>query len=150
MSSSLATYIQDHLAGANAAIEIIGVLQKRSEELPTSQLLAWLAAEVQQDKETLEKLARNMGIVSSTVKDSAAWVGTRIVNLKIGAGELPFGAFEAREFLCLGIQGKLHLWKALQRSAACARVIDQPNFNVLMERALGSLCAGGRFDDVGV
>ena len=53
-----------------------------------------------------------------------------LLNLKT-----PFGAFEGLEFLALGIQGKLHLWKALQRSPVCASATYTPDYFMLIERA---------------
>ena len=61
-------------------------------------------------------------------------MGSRLVGFKVREGKRAFGAFEALEFLALGIQGKLHLWKALERSAACGKVRDRPNFRLLIER----------------
>jgi len=39
------------------------------------------------------------------------------------------------EFLSLGIQGKLHLWKALERSAACGELEAKPDLRLLIKRA---------------
>lgn len=135
MGSDLATYLQDHLAGANAAVEVIALLHKHSEEPVLTELLVWLASEVQEDRETLERLAIDVAAGPSTIKDSAAWIGARMVSLKIEARKSSFGAFEGLEFLCLGIQGKLHLWRALGRSPACSKAPNIPDFSLLIERA---------------
>ena len=136
MNSDLETYIEDHLAGAGAAVEVIGLLLEQSKEPVLTNLLGTLLIEVQEDKGTLERLAAGMGMGSSPIKDLAAWMGARMLSLKTRAGKSPFGAFEGLEFLCLGIQGKLHLWRALQQSPSCASAADQPDFDVLIGRAL--------------
>ena len=136
MNSDLETYLQDHVPGASTAIEVISLLLEHSKEPVLTNLLKDLLVEVQEDKGTLERLAASMNMAPSSLKDSAAWVGARIVTWKTRAGESPFGAFEGLEFLCLGIQGKLHLWRALQRSGTCARAGTEPDFEPLVERAL--------------
>jgi len=136
LNSDLEIYIEDHLAGAGAAVEVIGLLLKQPKEPVLTNLLRALLVEIQEDKSTLERLAASMGMGSSAVKDSAAWMGARVVALKTRAGKSPFGAFEALEFLCLGIQGKLHLWRALQQSPAFGSAAGQPDFDVLIRRAL--------------
>ncbi|MBB5060636.1 hypothetical protein HDF16_005372 [Granulicella aggregans] len=135
MNPDLTTYLHDHLAGANAAIEVIGLLQKHSGEPVLVSFLTSLLIEVQEDKLTLEKLLSSLSLGPSTLKDSAAWVGSQVVSLKVRGGKNAFGAFEGLEFLSLGIQGKLHLWKALERSVACGGVQDKPDFRLLIERA---------------
>lgn len=135
MNSDLATYLHDHLAGANAAVEVIGLLQKHSGEPVLISFLNSLLIEVQDDKLTLEKLLFSLSLAPSAIKDSAAWVSSHVVSLKVRGGRNAFGAFEGLEFLSLGIQGKLHLWKALERSAACGEVQDKPDFRLLIERA---------------
>jgi hypothetical protein len=135
MNPDLTTYLHDHLAGANAAVEVIGLLQKHLGEPMRVSFLNSLSIEVQEDKQTLEAFLSTLAQRPSTIKDSAAWVSSRLVGFKVREGKRAFGAFEALEFLALGIQGKLHLWKALERSAACGNVRDKPNFRLLIERA---------------
>ena len=137
MQSDLSTYLQDHIAGANAATEVIALLREHSGEFALTNLLSWLGPEVQQDKRTLEEFAKSVAYGSSSVKDTAAWMGARLVSLKTHAGRSPFGAFEALEFLSLGIQSKLHLWRALERSAICKEALNKPDFRLLIHRAEG-------------
>ncbi|MBB5060214.1 hypothetical protein HDF16_004950 [Granulicella aggregans] len=134
INPDLTTYLHDHLAGANAAVEVIALLQKHLEELVLINFLNSLLIEVQQDKLTLETIFLSLGLGPSIIKDGAAWVSSRVVSLKVRGGKTVFGAFEGLEFLSLGIQGKLHLWKALERSAACGGVQAKPDFRLLIER----------------
>ncbi len=136
MNADLETYFQDHLAGASTAIEVIGLLLKHSREPILTNLLSALMVEVQEDKSALEGLVTTMGMSPSTLKDSAGWIGARFVTFKARAGKSPFGAFEGLEFLSMGIQGKLHLWKALQRSPACENAMNRPDFGTFIERAV--------------
>ena len=135
MNPDLTTYLHDHLAGANAALEVIGLLKGHSDEPVLMSFLSSLLIEVQEDKQTLEGLLSTLAQGPSTIKDSAAWVSSQLFSIKVGGGKSAFGAFEALEFLALGIQGKRHLWTALERSAACGELADKPDFRLLIERA---------------
>jgi hypothetical protein len=135
MSEGLSTYLQDHIAGAEAAIEVIDLLNRHSNEPVLTQLLSALFLEVQEDKVTLERITNSLTIKASVLKNTSARLGARLVSLKANTGASPFGAFEGLEFLSLGIQGKLHLWAALQLSPACAAAAYRPDYAVLMDRA---------------
>ena len=97
-------------------------------------MLEELLEEVNEDKVTLEGFAASIGIKASALKNSAAWLGAQIVDMKARAGKTPFGVFEGLEFISLGIQGKLHLWKALQRSTRLASAESRPDFPLLIQR----------------
>jgi len=135
MREHLHTYLRDHIAGANAAIEVVSLLLEHAEEPELIRLLPALMIELNEDKATLESLANSVGTGASIFKESAAWIGARVLSLKIREGKSPFGAFEGLEFLSLGIQGKLQLWKALERSATVKSATDQVDLRLLMERA---------------
>jgi hypothetical protein len=118
MHEDLNTYLHDHVAGSEAAMEVMCILNENSDEPVFTQVLDWLLIQVKEDKATLENLAASVNTSSNTLKNSAAWLGARVVSVKTRAGKSSFGAFKGLEFLSLGLQGKLHLWKALQRSPA--------------------------------
>ena len=113
MNLGLTTYLHDHLAGANAAVEVIGLLQKHSGEPMLVSFLNSLSIEVQEDKQTLEAFLSTLAQGPSTIKDSAAWVSSRLVGFKVREGKRAFGAFEALEFLALGIQANFTSGKRL-------------------------------------
>ena len=70
------------------------------------------------------------------MKEAAAWVGEKASRIKLGAGMSgDFGTFEALEFLVLGIQGKLHLWYALQVVAVRDARLRSLDFKSLIARA---------------
>jgi hypothetical protein len=117
---ALGIYLQDHLAGAAGAVELLEALQKRHAGEPVAELAGEILAEVEQDRSVLRGLAERLGGGEShPVKEAAAWLAEKATRVKIGrgtAGEL--GAFEALEALILGIWGKRALWRALAVLAA--------------------------------
>src|SRR5438105_14332832 len=111
MSDSLATYLHDHLAGSNFAIDLLEFLgdQHRGEPLGASS--AALLAEVDEDRKVLQGLIDRLGEGYPMVKEAGAWLGEKVSRLKLKRGA--FGTFEALEALSVGISGKLALWRAL-------------------------------------
>ena len=118
MTAPLATYLHDHLAGADLAVALLERLQRATVDAETATLASSLLVEVTEDRESLRRLATQPGAGSTTVKELAAWVSDQALRWKLRAdSDDLFGHFETLEFLALGVLGKLHLWQALQ---ACA------------------------------
>lgn len=123
MNDPLATYLHDHLAGADFAIDLLGEMKDRHPDRPLGQFAAQLLGEVTQDRDTLQHLAEKVGSGTNALKEFTAWVGEKASRVKLGAGvKGEFGTFEALEFLALGVQGKLSLWHALLVAGSDARL----------------------------
>ena len=70
------------------------------------------------------------------MKEAAAWMGEKASRIKLGAGmSNDFETFEALEFLALGIQGKLHLWYALEVATVMDARLRYLDFKILIARA---------------
>jgi hypothetical protein len=114
VNDGLGIYLQDHLAGAAGAVELLEALQKRHPDEPVSAFAGEILAEVEEDRRLLEDFAAHVGGGSHPFKEAAAWLAEKATRVKIGrgtAGEL--GVFEALEALALGIWGKRALWRSL-------------------------------------
>jgi hypothetical protein len=135
MSDLLGTYLEDHKAGARAAIALLKKM-KAGTNPSLSQFASNILARVEEDEETLANLANEIGAGSNMMKEAAAWVGEKASRTKLGAGGSDdFESFEALEFLVLGIQGKLHLWYALQVVAMTDPRLRDLDFETLITRA---------------
>jgi hypothetical protein len=105
----LTTYLDDHLAGAQAALALIG----RLEPDPSDGLdLEALHREIDADREVLAGLLEACGAEPSRVKRAAGWIAEKLSRPKLADGDA-LGRFEALELLGLGILGKRALWRAL-------------------------------------
>lgn len=119
MSDPLATYLHDHLGGAKAAIDLLEAMRDHQKDKPLGDFAANLLAEVQADRDTLQRLAEKIGGGSNVIKELTGWVGEKATRLKVGPDSgNPFATFEALEFLALGVRGKLGMWQALDVAAA--------------------------------
>ena len=113
----LTTYLNDHLAGSVAALELVRHLQESSKGTARERLFAAIKTDIEEDQAVLQDLLRRSGGRESKVRSTAAWLGEKLGQAKLkiddtGTGEVAL--LEALETLALGIQGKLGLWHALE------------------------------------
>ena len=113
---SLLTYLNDHLAGSIAAVELVELLLGTSPD-SESELYHRIRQEIEEDQRVLQRIIERLGGKESRVRKAAAWLTQKLGRAKFqvddpGDGELH--TLEALEALCLGIQGKLALWRSLE------------------------------------
>jgi hypothetical protein len=114
-SEPVAVYLDDHLAGSAAAVEILETLGN------DTSLGGWataLLSEIEADRRVLRDLRMRVGETPSLLKERLGWLAGTLSRIKLHqktAG--PLGKLEALETLALGIQRKLGLWRALQVGA---------------------------------
>jgi hypothetical protein len=136
MSDSLATYMNDHLAGSAYAIDLVEFMRDKYEGQELGQFAGWLLVEIEADREILKRLAQRAGAGSSKVKELTAWLAEKVGRLKLGHGaNNGLGLFEALEFLEIGIHGKLELWRALAAVGSANPRLRGVDFEHLASRA---------------
>ena len=117
MTKYLPIYLNDHLAGAVAAVQLASRAAGQNEGTEYGEALAGLAAEIDQDRRTLQDLLKRLGIRGDPVKLLSSVVAEKLGRLKLN-GELlrysPLSRLEEIEILMLGVEGKLALWRALR------------------------------------
>jgi hypothetical protein len=136
MSDPLGTYLNDHLAGAAHAIDLVEFMRDRYEGEEIGQFAAWLLADIESDREVLRELAERSRVGVSEVKELAGWLGEKVSRLKLRHDANDgLGLFEALEFLEVGIHGKLELWRALAVVAPTNPRLSGVDFEHLANRA---------------
>jgi hypothetical protein len=116
MNKNLVAYLNDHLAGSVAAIELIEDLIDASDDAPLKAFLADLKRDIESDQKVLEQLIAGAGESEGVVRKAAAWLSEKAARAKFKvAGEDlgGLGLVQAFEMLALGIHGKELLWRAL-------------------------------------
>jgi hypothetical protein len=132
----LATYLNDHFAGATAGLELARRAAGQNDGSELGVLLARLVGEVEEDRETLAAVMDAVGAGRDRAKVAAAWVGEKAGRLKPNGqltGYSPLSRLIELEGLSLGIEGKRGLWEAL-RTRSDAR-LGSFDFAALAERA---------------
>ena len=74
-SDLLATYLNDHLAGATAGVELARRARGQNEGTPLGRFLEGLAAEIEDDRETLKAVMARLEVGTDRLKVVAGWVG---------------------------------------------------------------------------
>lgn len=136
MGSLLATYLNDHLAGSTAGVELARRARGSNEGSELGAFLATLTAEIEEDRETLGEVMEAVGAGRDRVKVTAAWAGEKVGRLKLNGrllGYSPLSRLVELEGLALGVTGKLALWRLL-RELADPR-LARFDFDALIARA---------------
>lgn len=138
---NLATYLNDHVAGSVAAIELLDDLIETHEKEPLGKFFRDLRGEIVADQETLRQLLKRFSN-ESPLRKAAAWLAEKFGKAKIKAagdeaGET--GLLQALEILELGITGKQLLWRALNASLGSSPLLRGADLGQLEERAINQL-----------
>jgi hypothetical protein len=136
MSDPLATYLNDHLGGAQIALQLLEAMRDQHDEQRFRDFAEKLLPRIQADDQTLRSITEKIGSSPSTVKQAGGWLLEKASRLKLGhTGSADFEMFESLELLALGILGKLSLWKALRASAERNARLVEYDFQALIRRA---------------
>ena len=137
VNNRLATYLNDHLAGAVAAVRLLESLAHVYEELRPR--LTALRADIEADRLDLQALMARLDIGESQTRKIGGWVAEQASELKMrfdDSADGPLRLFESLEFLSLGIAGKLGLWEALTAAAEVSPQLRCADYKRLMQRAI--------------
>jgi len=113
----LAIYLNDHLAGSTAAIELVRRAAGEHEGTPLGDFLAEFGTEIEQDRDALAAFMAANGVEPQRLKLVAAWAAEKAGRLKFNGALLrrsPLTPFVELETLAIGIHGKELLWRALR------------------------------------
>ena len=135
---SIEVYLNDHLAGATAGVNLVeqAVDRHRSDEL--SDFFGQLASDIKADYATLETLLDDMNVDKSASKTALAEVGSKLAAPKFdaeGAGNAYLGDFVTLETLSIGVEGKRCMWAALQTVADAYPELGALDLDELESRA---------------
>jgi len=116
MSGYLAIYLDDHLAGSTAGLELFRRAARSQRRTPHGPELARLREEVQQDRDALVDVMRTLGVPVRPYKVLAAWALEKAGRLKPNGHLLtrsPLSDLVELEAMRLGVEGKRCLWRTL-------------------------------------
>lgn len=116
MDDNLQHYLNDHLAGAAGAVELISSIAAACDLPDEREFFADLKLRVEDDRSILCDLIAKIGQARSELLQVAGDLTLQASKLKLrwkGMAPGEMGFFEALEILSLGIQGKRLLWVVL-------------------------------------
>jgi hypothetical protein len=133
----LAIYLNDHLAGATLAVELARRLRSSNkDDGEFGQPLSQLCAEIEADRETLERLMEHLEVGRDPVKPTLAKGAEKLGRLKLNGriwGYSPLSRVLELEVLSGLVGGKMQLWNALEQSFG--ETLDGFDFHALAARA---------------
>jgi hypothetical protein len=141
-SELLPIYLNDHLAGATAGLELARRALRSNSQNDYGPPLARLAAEIEEDRKSLLSIMATLGVGSDRAKLLVAWVAEKVGRLKFNGrllGYSPLSRLMELEVLLLGVTGKLALWRTLRLLTQQDSRLDRGELDRLIERAEGQL-----------
>jgi hypothetical protein len=117
MSTHLAIYLNDHLAGATVGVQLARRTSASNRDEPEfGPALKRVQTEIEADRETLEAVMEACEVGRDRLKPAGAWVAEKLGRLKLNGqlrGYSPLSRVLELEGLVVGITGKLRLWRLL-------------------------------------
>jgi hypothetical protein len=138
-TGALEVYLNDHLAGGTAAVELIDTIRSNNEGTPLDAHLAGLGSDVEADKATLGRIMEALGVPESAVKQAGGKVLERLSRLRLNervTGSAAVSRLMEIETLSLGIEGKLALLRSLQTIVGSRPELAAFDLPRLAERAI--------------
>jgi hypothetical protein len=137
MGDLLSIYLNDHLAGATAGVELARRARNANrKDERFGPPLAEICEEIEADRETLIGLMDRLEIRRDPLKPAAAWAVEKLGRLKLNGrltGYSPLSRQVELEGLLIGIAGKEQMWRALGHSLGEGK--GEADFAQLAERA---------------
>jgi hypothetical protein len=112
---NLATYLNDHLAGSIAGMELVDHIVKLYGQ-PGERVAIHVRDAIAADRKDLDSLMERLKITQSAPRKAAAWLSEKFAEIKVKLDDLQEGSLrrlELWEALSLGIEGKRLLWVSL-------------------------------------
>jgi hypothetical protein len=113
------TYLNDHLAGAAAALDLLDSLEDDRRDTPFQELVARLKTDIGSDRDQLVAVMERLDIKPAALKQLGAQVGETAVRVKSSemvTGSSALTGLQRTEALIVGISGKIAAWTSLKTS----------------------------------
>jgi hypothetical protein len=135
---AMEVYLNDHLAGAMLGSDLARQIRDRNEGTPLGDLMRPIAAQIEEDRQTLLDLMDRLDVSRNPVKQATGWVAEKASRVKfsgLASGMPDHGTFMALESITLGVTGKLSLWTALKEVEGEYPPLASFDLDRLIERA---------------
>jgi hypothetical protein len=112
----LGVYLNDHLAGAIGGEELAKRCLSHNRHSPLGEYLSRFVVEVREDRGALERLMERLDVRRDPLKPTASWLLEKLGRFKMNGGVLRYtelSRLEELEALCLGVEGKVCMWRGL-------------------------------------
>ncbi len=134
----LKIYLNDHLAGATAGVELARRTLRENRGNPVGQYFETFVPELEEDRATVEAILLALGQPQDLLKQGIGWMVEKLGRLKLN-GRLtrysPLSRVLELEGLCIGSEGRLSMWRSLRTLASRDERLGRFDFEALIARA---------------
>ena len=134
----LVIYLNDHLAGATAGVELARRMAQEHHGSAYGETLESLRKEISQDRQALVRLLADLDVPVRRYKTYGAWLGEKAGRMKPNGRLLRrsgLALLVELEAMRLGAQGKASLWRGLLAASAQDSRLDADRLEELLRRA---------------
>jgi hypothetical protein len=131
----LGIYLNDHLAGAMAGVELARRLARTEGEWAGNGKLERLAEEIEQDRDTLQQLMSVLGEPVRRLEMVTGWAAEKAGRLKLNGrlvSRSPLSRLVELEAMRLGVEGKVAGWRTLRARADVDSRLDAAKLDELI------------------
>ena len=111
---ALATYLREHLAGADTAIQVVQGLRDEYRGSPEGALFGSLYEQFRDDRGVVEGMLAALGYTSRSAERLVGRATGSALRVVAGGAPGDMSLFRTLETLAIGVQGKRCLWRAAQ------------------------------------
>ena len=134
---ALATYLHEHLAGADTAIQVVQGLRDEYRGSPEGALFGSLYEQFREDRGVVEDILAELGYTSRSAKRLAGRAAGGALRVVAGGATGDLSLFRTLEALAIGVQGKRCLWRAAQTLFALPHPPGRRSYDELEADAVG-------------
>ncbi|MFG1807631.1 transaldolase [Streptomyces sp. NPDC049040] len=134
----LAVYLNDHLSGATAGLELFRRAAQTQQGREYGSELAELSRQVEQDRDSLTQIMADLGVSTDQAKVALGWLAEKAGRLKPNGhifSRSPLSDLLELESMLLGVQGKAACWRTLRALADADERLYAEHLDTLVERA---------------
>ena len=134
----LRIYLNDHLAGSVAGHELAKRTMSNNAGTPLADYLIEFIQQLEEEQGVVEGILDSFEASPDRIKQMAAWIAEKAGRLKLNGqitGYSDLSRLLEIEGLCLGVEGKLSLWRSLKRVKEHHQELRAVDLDHLIERA---------------
>jgi hypothetical protein len=131
----LGIYLNDHLAGATAGVDLARRLTRNEGEWAGNGKLERIAEEIEQDRATLLEIMASLGEPVRRVEMWAGWAAEKAGRFKLNGrvvARSPLSRLMELEAMRLGVEGKVAGWRTLRARATVDSRLDADKLDELI------------------
>jgi hypothetical protein len=135
-TDALASYLNDHLAGSAAALDLLQRMREANEGNEVGETIAELHEAIKQDRAALETIMQTLDVGVSSLRQAGGRVVGEASRVKLdewATGDRDLSLLLETEALALGIEGKMAGWRSLKQLPASR--LNEVDLDGLIERA---------------